>query len=130
MGLDRDIILKNGVYHDKLIKYADDNVNNETAEDAVRLYRRIMHEAKGKIEIAEIGFLQILAKVLESSGDDISEKTGIELVSQKVERLWLMAGRWDADAGHEYNIDFNEVTRKAADTVFKKITCSDNIFGL
>ena len=45
----------------------------------------------------EIGFLQAVAALFESTADDISEKSGLELVHEKVSKFWVMAGKWDKD---------------------------------
>ena len=82
--------------------YASD-VGNLDAEDAVRLYRRILAGLEQKAEIIEIGYLQVLAAVLKSPPDDISDKTGRELVQEKISKLWVMAGKWDADGERENN---------------------------
>ena len=57
------------------------NVKNSDAEDAVRLYRRLLAQANDPIEIMEIGYLQVISSVLQSKADDISEKSGLELFS-------------------------------------------------
>lgn len=81
--------------------------SNSEAEDAVRLYRKILAEAEEKVDIIEVGFMQVLAQLLKSGSDDISEKTGKELVKEKVNALWAMAGKWDTDKGGEHNFNNN-----------------------
>lgn len=88
-------------------------MKNEEAEDAVRLYRRLLSGAEGKVEIIEIGYPQVLTNALLSGADDISVKTGAELFEEKVERVWMMAGKWDADEGRENNFARNERARRA-----------------
>ncbi len=98
-------------YQENLAKsYCPDAVNTD-AEDAVRLYRRLLAHSEGKVELMEIGFLQELAALLESTADDISDKTGIELVREKVSKVWSMAGKWDADGEKEYNLCALESSR-------------------
>ena len=97
-------------------RYAS-NTKNTDAMDAVRLYRTLLAEAKEKIEIIEIGFLQVLSAVLESNGDDISAKSGIELVREKVSKIWIMAGKWDKDGELEHNFCNNHRSRIAAEKV-------------
>ena len=92
--------------------YASD-VGNLDAEDAVRLYRRILAGLEQKAEIIEIGYLQVLAAVLKSPPDDISDKTGRELVQEKISKLWVMAGKWDADGERENNFCRNPRARVA-----------------
>ena len=87
--------------------------SNKDATDAVRLYRQILAEATEPIEIVEIGFLQVIASVLKSRADDISPKSGRELISEKVSKIWVMAGKWDADGEKEHNFCRNARSRVA-----------------
>ena len=81
------------------------------AEDAVSLYRRLLATANSPVEIIEIGFLQAFAKLLESNADEISPLNGIELVKEKVKKVWVMAGKWDENNGIEHNFANNERSR-------------------
>lgn len=110
----------NPPYQKRLSAFASEYFSNDDAEDAVRLYRRILAESEEKIEIIEIGFLQVFANVLESKPDDISEKTGIELVSEKVSKVWIMAGKWDEENGEENNFIRNERSRAAGNVLCEK----------
>ena len=89
------------------------NGSNDEAEDAVRLYRRLLADAKEKLEIIEIGFLQVVRDLLESGADDISPKSGLELVREKVAKFWVMAGKWDADGEKEHNFCLTPLSRLA-----------------
>ena len=102
----------NPPYQERLSRLG--TMKNEDAEDAVRLYRRLLSEADGKIEIIEIGYPQVLTNALMSGPDDISPKTGRELFGETVERIWMMAGKWDEEEGRENNFARNERARKAA----------------
>ncbi len=93
----------NKKYQAGLAPYATRYRCNEDAEDAVRLYRRILAEAEEKVDILEIGFLNVIAGALESGPDDISPRTGMELFAEKVRMIWSMAGKWDEPGGKEYN---------------------------
>ena len=93
-----------GRYQKRLAYYFDDLPQNEAAPDGVALYRKILAESEGGVEIAEIGFTQVLADLLESSADSYSPLTGLELVRQKCAKLWIMAGKWDdLTGGKEHN---------------------------
>ena len=94
--------------------------SNADAVDAVRLYRQILVAAKEPVEIIEIGFLQVISAVLNSSADDISEKSGLELVHKKVSKIWVMAGKWDKDGEKENNFCRTERSR-AAGEIFCRI---------
>ena len=87
--------------------------SNLDAEDAVRLYRRLL-TSEDRVEIIEIGYPQVLAALFKSGADDISEKSGLELVSEKVAKIWVMAGKWDSDGERENNFCRNQRSRKAA----------------
>lgn len=100
-------------YQKRLAEHFCPDGSNADGEDALRLYRRILATVTEKIEIVEIGFLQVVAALLKSEGDDISEKSGMELVREKVSKFWVMAGKWDADGEKEYNFAFNAQTRLA-----------------
>ena len=89
------------------------SLTNNDAEDGVRLYRKLLAQAEGKVEIVEVGFLQVVAALLKSEADDISPLSGKELVKQKVSKMWVMAGKWDADGEKEHNFCLNPRTRLA-----------------
>ena len=103
----------NPPYQKRLAETFCSDVCNLDAEDAVRLYRRLLAAEKGKLEIIEIGYPQVLANLLKSGADDISEKSGLELVSEKVSKFWMMAGKWDADGEKENNFCSNMRSRIA-----------------
>ena len=86
-------------------------INNACAMDAVRLYRKILAETEGPIEIIEIGFLQVIAAVLQSPPDDLSDLDGITLFREKVAKVWVMAGKWDGDGEREHNFCLNDRSR-------------------
>ena len=99
------------VYQEGLATLSSKHKSNEDAVDAVRLYRKILAESEEPVEILEIGYPQVLAAVINSGADDISEKTGFELFKEKVPKVWIMAGRWDEENGKENNFCRNERSR-------------------
>ena len=113
VGIDRAATDFGGApsYQKRLAADYGADLTNADAEDAVRLYRRILAEASEPIEIMEIGFLQVVSALFRSGGDDISEKSGIELVREKVKRFWVMAGKWDKDGEAEHNFCLNHRSR-------------------
>ncbi len=111
----------NPPYQKDLVPYAEVYHSNEDAEAAVSLYRRLLAESEEKIEIIEIGYLQVIAAVLESDADEISPKTGLELVREKVSKIWVMAGKWSERGGKENNFARNARSRRGG-AVFCK-TC-------
>ncbi len=116
IGIDLDAVDFGGrpPYQKRLAPYAAEYLSNEDAENAVSLYRRLLAESEQKAEIIEIGYLQVIAAVLESGADDISPKTGIELIREKVSKIWVMAGKWDEEGGRENNFARNARSCKAA----------------
>ena len=99
------------LYQARVAKTFCPDVKNTDAEDGVRLYRRLLAESDAKVEIIEIGFLQVVAALLKSGADDISEKSGAQLVKEKVSKFWVMAGKWSADGEREHNFCLNERSR-------------------
>ena len=91
------------------------DVTNGDCPDAVQLYRRILATCDEKIEIMEIGYLQVIAALLRSQPDGISPKSGMELVQEKVSKIWVMAGKWDADGEKENNFCRNPRSRMAGE---------------
>ncbi len=87
--------------------------NNEDCEDAVNLYKKLLEAAKEKVDIIEIGFMTILSGVLESDG-------GIELFKEKVNKIYVMGGKWDEENGKEHNFNNNPRSRWAAHILCEK----------
>lgn len=99
-------------------QHPDPTCSNARAEDAVHLYRRLLAQAEdGSVELVEIGFLQVIAALLASGSDDVSPKTGLELVREKVKHCWIMAGKWDVPHGREHNFDNNARARAGGHAV-------------
>lgn len=123
VGIDRTATGYEGearcTYQTRLAKDFAPGVTNEDGEDAVTLYRRLLAEADERVEIIGIGFLGALADLLRSMPDETSEKNGVELVREKVEKIWLMGGKWDEDGGIEHNFALNEHTRTSAHSFFE-----------
>ena len=103
----------NPPYQKRLAAYASKFASNSGIGDAVSFYRKTLAESHERLEIIEIGYLQVIAGVLQSQGDEISEKTGLELVKEKVSKIWVMAGKWNVPNGKENNFARNERARKA-----------------
>lgn len=115
IGIDRTFVDdgRRGKYQDVFAEYPHD-VENADCDEAYRVYRRALANLDGKADITEIGFPQIIHQLMISEPDDISPLSGMELVKQKVNKIWLMAGRWDEPNGKEYNFTAYPAARKAA----------------
>lgn len=91
-------------------KYKPTKRSGASIADAVKIYRRVLAEAKdGSVVICTVGFLTNLNNLLHSHADEISSLTGKELVAQKVKRLVAMACGFPE--GDEFNV--KEDTRSA-----------------
>jgi purine nucleosidase len=90
------------------------SIDRNSAEPAVRLMRKVLAKTE-KVTVVGIGPLFNLRDLLESESDDISEKTGKELVAGSTQELILMAGNLKGKS--EYNIYLDST---AASSVFSK----------
>ena len=106
IGVDQSAVRdgRNCRYQKLLAGYPHSVLSNDGCEDAWRLYRKTLALLPGKADITEVGFPQIIMQLMQSAPDEISPLTGLELVKEKVNRIWLMAGKWDETPGREYNL--------------------------
>ncbi len=97
-------------------KYAGDT---SKVMESVALYRKLLAGHGGNdIRIVSVGFSTNLARLLNSAPDSISPLSGTELIKQKVQGLYLMAGNFDGSVKDgEYNIIRDSL---AAKEVFEK----------
>ena len=116
LGIDSDATDFGGKppYQERLSQYAKMYSSNEDVQDAVRMYRQILSEIDEKTEIIEIGYPQVLSNLLDSKADDITDKSGLKLVEEKVSKIWMMAGKWDEEKGLENNFKRNARSREAS----------------
>lgn len=82
------------------------NGNYPIYENSLKLLRKTLaNNGGGKdITLTAIGPLMNISLLLQSKGDSISPKTGIELVAENVEKIVLMAGNFEDSNMHEWNI--------------------------
>lgn len=90
---------------------------NDDAEDPVPFYRRLLAGSPEKVTILEIGYPQMLAALLLSGPDEHSPLNGVDLVREKVEHLWIMAGKWDEQDGRENNFARNKRASRGSATL-------------
>lgn len=119
----------NPPYQKRLSQFCEAYQSNDDAENATRLYRKILVDAEEPVELIEIGYPQVLADLLKSQADDLSELSGIELLKQKVSKIWMMAGKWDENPDTENNFARNERSRKAAHYVCEHCPVSITFLG-
>jgi hypothetical protein len=63
------------------------------------LRQALAGQANGSVVIAEIGYEENLANLLNSPGDPISTLTGVQLIAQKVKELVVMGGGYPSYGG-------------------------------
>lgn len=120
IGLDKEANDFGGCppYQKNLAPLAVAYKTNEEAENPVRLYRRLLAAAEdASVELVEIGYMQTIAALLQSGPDDLSPKNGVELVAEKVKKLWVMAGKWDDNPGRENNFARNRRTSAGSEAL-------------
>jgi pyrimidine-specific ribonucleoside hydrolase len=87
-----------------IAKYPHKIKNNDDAEDAIELYRKILSQQPAhSVTIVTIGFLTNLSGLLQSKADKYSSLGGKKLVAVKVKNLVCMAGKFPE--GYEFNVD-------------------------
>ena len=82
-----------------------------TLPDGWQLYRRLLaSQPDHSVSICSVGFVACLSQLLTSEGDAYSELNGVELVRQKVKRLYIMGGVFGTSEEPDFNflqgIDF------------------------
>lgn len=95
-------------YWHELRPYSD---NGGLRDSSVRQYRRILEKATSPVDIVTIGYLTNLEALLKSGPDDISDKTGKQLVLEKVGQLYIAGGEYPT--GWSNNLAFSNADRKA-----------------
>ncbi|MBV4440198.1 phage tail-collar fiber domain-containing protein [Clostridium tyrobutyricum] len=113
IGIDHSAIDYGGTppYQQNMLSYPHSYKSSADAEDAVHMYRRALASCAQKIDIICVGYTNNLSNLLKSPADDISPLTGLQLVIQKVNKLWLMAGHYPN--GSENNFTRNTRSRQA-----------------
>ena len=116
IGLDKKANRKGNfcLYQKTLASYCSSGFTNRACPDAYKLYRRVLASSTGKTVIVDVGFPQIIMRLLQSGPDEFSDLDGMELAQSKVSEMILMGGRWDKDPGREYNFCAYRVNREAA----------------
>lgn len=95
--------------------YPHDTRTNEQADDALRLYRKILSgQPDQSVTIITVGFLTNMANLLQSGPDEFSSLTGKELITKKVKHLVCMAGIFDNRMGtfKEFNVVKDSIASK------------------
>lgn len=76
--------------------YPHDLKTNEQAQDALKLYRKILAaQPDTSVTIVTVGFITNMANLMQSKPDEYSPFSGEDLIKKKVKLLVSMAGRFD-----------------------------------
>ena len=80
-------------------------LDQNTAEDAIKLYRKILAEHEDRsIKIVTVGPLKNIENLLNSAPDEISDLNGKELIEKKVNEFVIMGGKFP-EGEKEWNFD-------------------------
>ncbi len=90
--------------YQKFLSQFPNSKTNDDCPDGYKLYRKMLWESEEKCHITEVGFPQIIHQLMISEPDEICPLGGMELVSRKVEKIWMMAGDWRGRVHKEYNV--------------------------
>lgn len=100
-------------YWEMLASYNDTDIE---PEDAVTLYRKIL-TTKENINIVTTGYLTNLEMLLKSGPDEISDKTGVELIRENCRQLYVTGGV--DESGYDNNFSYNQEAIEAAEYVIE-----------
>jgi inosine-uridine nucleoside N-ribohydrolase len=90
-----------GTWHPNMSTHPRTYTSTESAESAVRMYRRALSTCKQPIDIIVTGLLTNIYNLMISPADDISPMTGMELIMRYVRKMWVMGGQYPS--GSEAN---------------------------
>ena len=132
LGIDRDAVDYGGspAYQKMLCELEENRSNRSDVQDAVKLYRKVLSEATERLDLVEIGYPQILAALLQSAPDEFSDADGLNLIKQKVRKLWMMAGNWESlESGKENNFSRNKRACAAGAYLCENFPCEITFLG-
>ena len=87
--------------------YPHDVTTNRQAEDALKLYRKILAAQPDRsVTIVTVGFITNMCNLIKSGPDEFSPLTGAALIKKKVKLLVSMAACFDKEMGtfKEFNV--------------------------
>ena len=105
--------------------------------DGWKLHRQLLaSQPDHSVSICSLGFVTCLAELLESVADEYSPLNGVELVRQKVKRLYLVGGNFHTPPVAEYNIEasfefanvFFNLWPKDVDILFSPAEVGDELY--
>ncbi len=83
-----------GCYSRALEMAYENSYASVNAENATKVLRRVLANAKNKVRIVTIGSFANIAYLLKSQPDEISTLNGVDLVKEKVLDMYSMAGNF------------------------------------
>jgi len=89
--------------YDFYVKPMTDNNTNTDYKDSLKAMRKLLAENES-VTIITIGSFVNMEALLKSEPDDISDKNGIELMKEKVEAVYSMAGNFANPNHGEFNV--------------------------
>ncbi len=92
-----------GAYSRALTMAYENSYRNKSAENATKVLRRALANAKNKVRIVTIGSLANIAYLLKSQPDEISSLDGVSLVKEKALDMYTMAGNF-TESVTEWNV--------------------------
>lgn len=96
------------IYNKYIVENYENRYRNNTAIDAVKLYRKILSEQiDGSVTFVAIGPLVNLANLLASQPDEYSHLDGNDLVKKKVSLLVTMAGKFESEENGQLPAEWN-----------------------
>lgn len=105
-------------------------------EQPVAMYRRILSESDGRVHIITLGFLQNIQGLMNSAPDQYSPLSGMELIAQKVDTLYICGGNSTGKPSFNFYWTGEKVISAAKDvarsfparTIFLQSDLSDDTF--
>lgn len=119
-------------YSKSIIEKLDYRIDQNSAENAVDLYRKLLAANEDKsIKIVTVGPLKNIENLLNSAPDDISNFSGKELIEKKVNEFVIMGGNFPSGE-NEWNFDggMKGVTKKVIENITVPITFTGYELGV
>jgi len=86
----------------------------DTLYNAAKLYRKVLaQQPDNSVVLITVGYFENVAELLNSTADDYSDLTGVDLVNKKV-KLWVCMGGIFPDGGTECNTTSSPIQTKFA----------------
>lgn len=101
-------------YWDVLNEYSN-GTDTRVVKDSVKLYREILSNSLNDVTIVTTGYVTNIAELLKSQPDEISKKSGVDLVKSKVKAIYITGGSYPD--GYDNNFFFRSEAIEAINYV-------------